>query len=85
MKAKLWLKDGSVFEEVILAAADLKMSGLPLDATKLTKIEETYLYLAAGVKIYRERVVGTIDFNVPGLGGIAKLNLDQIKELLPNP
>ena len=54
MKAKLWFKDGSVFEEIIVAGADLKMGALPLDAAKLQKIEEAYLYLAGGAKIFRE-------------------------------
>ena len=85
MKAKLWFKDGSVFEEIIVAGADLKMGAPPLDAAKLQKIEEAYLYLAGGAKIFRERVAGTIEFTIPGVVGTAKINLEQIKELQPKP
>ena len=81
-KLKIWLKDGSLLKDWTLTQTDLKVGGLSFDFDTFQKLDDSYLYLTDGSKVYRDRVKGTIDVHSPAITDPLRLALEQIEEML---
>ena len=77
-KINLWLKDGSVLKDWLLVSADLRIAGLPLDVGTVERVDDAFLYLAGGSKVYRERVGGSLTLAAVGMTDPLKLSMDQV-------
>ena len=81
MQVSIWLKDGSVYKNVNLLSATIKVDGQALDVGSLAKIDDAYLYTFDGTQIYREQVTGNIQIGVTGISGGLTIGIDQIADL----
>ncbi len=84
MKLQIWLKDGSILKDWTLTQADIKVGGLAFDISTFEKLDDSYLYVSGGSKIYRDRVRGTVDVHSPGITDSLELSIEQIEEMRPS-
>jgi len=82
VRLKIWLKNGSMLKDWTLTQADIKIEGVPFDFGTFEKLDDAYLYITDGSKIYRDLVKGTVDVHIPGIAGSLRLAIEQIEEMV---